>query len=248
LLSKPTFGVEHEQFALVGNGERVDLDLRGVGAEEGAVELSRDLLRLLGEVAGQAERLGDGAAVMRHEAGRGIDVEAVDLLRRVMRDRLDVHAALGRGDEGDAARFPVDEQGEVEFLGDIDAVGHVEPVHLLAGRAGLDGDERVAEHLGRSRPDLIGAAGKADAALGVGAQLLELALAAAAGMDLRFHDVERAGQLSRGGDSLVDAHRGIAGGDGHAELRQQLLGLIFVDVHGAGLKHMPPLPAREAGP
>ena len=41
------------------------------------------------------------------------------------------------------------------------------------------------------------------------------------------------GQLSGSGDRFVDAHRGMAGGDRHAELREQFLGLIFVDVHGA---------------
>ena len=46
-------GVEHEQLAVVGDRERVDLDLRGVGAEEGVVEQLRDLLRLLGEIAGR---------------------------------------------------------------------------------------------------------------------------------------------------------------------------------------------------
>ena len=75
---------------------------------------------------------------MRHEAGRRIDREGVDLLGRVVRHLLDVHAALGRGDEGDAAGLPVDEQREVEFLGDVDAVGDVEPVDLLALRPGLD--------------------------------------------------------------------------------------------------------------
>ena len=61
-------GVEHQQLALVGDRQRVDLDLRRVGADERVVELRGDLARLLGEVAGQAERRGDRAAVMRHEA------------------------------------------------------------------------------------------------------------------------------------------------------------------------------------
>ncbi len=228
-----------------GHRERVDLDLRGVGAEKGVVEQFRDLLRLLGEFAVEAQRISDGAAVMGHEAGRRVDVEAVDLLRRVVRHVLDVHPALGRGDEGDPAALPVDEQGEVEFLRDVDAVGDVEPVHLLAGRAGLHGDERVAEHVGGGGADLVSAAGEADAALRVGRELLELPLAAAARMDLRLHDIKRPGQFLRRRHRLVDAHRGEAGGDGHAPLREQFLGLIFVDVHGAGLKHRTPLPARR---
>src|SRR3546814_16387626 len=86
----------------------VDLDLRGVGAEEGIIDLAGEPLRLLGEIAGEPERACDRAAVMRHEAGRGIDVEGVAYLRAVVRDGFDIHHALGRDDEryaaGDADR------------------------------------------------------------------------------------------------------------------------------------------------
>eukprot|EP01035_Chromulina_nebulosa_P069548 gene69548-biopygen40071 len=50
----------------VGPGERVDLDLRGVGAEERIIQLRRDIGGLLGEIALEPERVRDGAAVMRH--------------------------------------------------------------------------------------------------------------------------------------------------------------------------------------
>ena len=130
----------------------------------------------------------------------------------------------------------VDQQRQVEFFLDVDAVGDVEPLHLLAGRAGLDGDQRLAEHLARVVANFVDRMGEADPALGVGAELLELALAAAARVDLRLHHPQGAGQLFGGGDRLLDAHRGMAGGHRHAELREQLLGLILVDVHRGGLK------------
>ena len=79
--------------------------------------------------------------------------------------------------------------------------------------------------------DFVDRLGEADAALGVGAQFLELALAAAAGVDLRLDHPQRSGELLGGLDRFVDAHRGMAGGNRHAELREQFLGLIFVDVH-----------------
>ena len=41
--------------------------------DEGVVELAGEHLRLLVEIAGQLEREGDGAAVVRHEALGGID-------------------------------------------------------------------------------------------------------------------------------------------------------------------------------
>ncbi len=86
--------------------------------------------------------------------------------------------------------------------------------------------------------DFVDRPGEADAALGVGAQFLELALAAAAGMDLRLDHPQRPGKLLRGLDRFFDGHRGIAGGHRHAELGEQFLGLIFVDVHGRALKQI----------
>jgi len=60
---------------------------------------------------------------------------------------LDVHAAFGGDDHGDAAGRAVNHHREVVFLVDIHAVGDIEAVDLLAGLARLHGDEGVAEHL-----------------------------------------------------------------------------------------------------
>jgi hypothetical protein len=86
--------------------------------------------------------------------------------------------------------------------------------------------------------DFVDRMGEADAALGVGTELLELALAASAGVDLRLDHPQRPGELLRGRHGLFDAHRRIAGRHGHAELREQLFGLIFVDVHRAALSRL----------
>ena len=150
-----------------------------------------------------------------------------------MRDRLDVHAAFGRDDEGDAADRAVDQQREIELAVDVGAVLDVEAVDLLAGRAGLLGHQRVAEHLLGVGDHLLDRLGQPDAALGVGAEFLELALAAAAGMDLALHHVERAGQRLRRGLGLAGLEDGNAFGDRRAERLQQRLALVLVDVHGA---------------
>ena len=228
-------GVEHQQLAVFRHRQRVDLDLRGVGAEERVVQLRCDVRRLLGEIAGQAQCRRDGAAVVRHEAGGGIDREGLDLLGRVVGDGFDVHAALCRDDEGDLPGGAIDQQREIEFARDIDAVGDVEAVDLLAGVAGLDRHQRVAQHVGCRRANLILGLRQPHAALGVRPKLLELALAASAGMDLRLDHIKRPGQRLRRRDRFLHAHRRMAGGNGHAELRQQFLGLIFVDVHGGAV-------------
>ena len=148
-----------------------------------------------------------------------------------MRDFLDVHPAFGRNDHGDTARGTVDQHREVIFLGNVDAVGHVEAVDLLARVTRLHGDQRVAEHFLGVGLDFLDALRQADATLRVGAEFGELALAAAAGVDLRLHDIERTGQLLRAFDRFLDRESGMAGGDADAVFRKQFLGLIFVNVH-----------------
>ena len=79
---------------------------------------------------------------------------------------------------------------------------------------------------------LLDREGQADAALGISGQFLELALAAAAGVDLGFNDIQGAGQLPRSRLGLVGRGDGDAFGDRCAKALQDLFGLIFVDVHG----------------
>ncbi len=148
-----------------------------------------------------------------------------------MRHFLDIHAAFGGDDHGDAARCAVDQHGEVVFGGDVHAIGDIEAVDLLAGFAGLHRHQRIAEHLAGIGCNVLDALGQPHAALGVGTQLLELALAAPAGMDLRLHHIQRSGQLPGAFDRFLHAHRRIAGGYANAEFREQFLGLVFVDVH-----------------
>ena len=168
---------------------------------------------------------------MRHDAGRRIDREGLDLLRRVVRDLLDIHAAFRRDDEGDAAGGAVDEHRQVELGLDVGAVLDIEPVDLLAGLAGLDRHEGVAEHFARELLDLVDGLGEPHAALFAGGSFLELALAAAARMDLRLDDPERAAEFPGGGLRLVGGEDRLAPRDGQAELFQDGFALVFMDVH-----------------
>ena len=151
-----------------------------------------------------------------------------------MRDLLDIHPALGTGDHRHLSAGPVDKKGEVIFLRNINTIGDVEPVDLLALLARLGGHQRVAEHRARVALDVLDAMGQPHATLRVDLKFLKLSLAASAGVDLRLHHVERAGQLLRGLDRLLHAHRRMAFGHRDAMIGEELLGLVFVDVHGAG--------------
>jgi hypothetical protein len=52
---------------------------------------------------------------MRHDSGRRIDSEAVNLFRRIVSNILDVDPAFGREDEGDSALLPVDQRRKIEL-------------------------------------------------------------------------------------------------------------------------------------
>jgi hypothetical protein len=98
-------------------------------------------------------------------------------------------------------------------------------------RAGLHRHQCRAQHLLGELADFGGRLGDTDAALVAGGGFLELALAAAAGMDLALHHIDRTGQLFRRGLGVLGLQHRHALGDRHAELGKQRLGLIFVDIH-----------------
>src|SRR6185295_18866504 len=101
---------ERHDPAALGDDERVDLEQRAVLRDEAAVERVEELdevpERLL---AAEAEREGEPARLEAGEAEHGVDVEGDDLVGRVVGDLLDVHAALGRGHDRDAAAVAVEE-------------------------------------------------------------------------------------------------------------------------------------------
>ena len=137
------------------------------------------------------------------------------------RDLLDIHAAFGRGDEGDARGGAIDQRGQIIFAVDAGAFLDVEPMDFFAMRSGLVRDQRRAEQTLRLAFDVGDRFHHLDAA----------GFAAAAGVDLRFDHPHRAAELVGGLDRFIDAHRRNAARHRHAEFAQHRLGLVFVDVH-----------------
>ena len=145
----------------------------------------------------------------------------MDLLGRVVGDLLDVHAAFARAHQRHLLRRAVGEHGDVVLLLDVGAFLDQQAAHLLALRPGLVGDELHAEDLAGELRDLGLRARQLDAA----------ALAAAAGVDLRLHDPDRAAELLRRLGRLADAERGIAARHRDAEAGEDFLALVFVNLH-----------------
>jgi hypothetical protein len=156
-------------------------------------------------------------------------VDLQDLLGGLVRDLLDVHAALGGGDDRDAALLAVDQDGQVELAGDVEALLDVQPPDLLPLGAGLLGDELHPQHLLGDLGRLRGAALR---------HLDAAALAATAGVDLRLHHHDRVPGLCDEalGDraDLTGAERGLPLWHRHAVAREDLLALILVDFHERG--------------
>ena len=144
-----------------------------------------------------------------HRVGIGLD------------DLLDLHAAVLRGDDADALGFTVEHEAEVEFLlvgrGDFD----IDALYRLAVRRVLDGDEPLAEEIMRRLAHFLIMRAKLDAAR----------LAARAGMDLRLHGPARAAKFGCDINRLLGREGHGARRNGDAELRQQLLGLILMNIH-----------------
>ena len=214
----------------------IDLEQAHVLFDERLVQGCQQRAQLLLQIAVEAERLGDAAHVMRADVGHRIDRDGDDLVRRVVRDLLDVHAAFGRDHDRDARGRAIDQHRQVELPLDGGAFLDVEPVHLLAARAGLVRDQRRAEQPRRLLSHVVDGLDHLDAA----------GLAAAAGVDLRLHHPDRAAELLRGLHRLVDAERRDAPRHRHAETSQHRLGLVLVDVHGVG--SLAPRTRRVAGP
>src|SRR5262249_36922851 len=140
----------------------------------------------------------------------------------------------------------------VDLAGDVGGLLHQHLADALPLLAGLFGDQRVPEHhlgdLGAlvARPDELDAAPLL-------AAVLEVALAAAAGVDLGLEDHRPAdvveGPLRLGGRGGHDAAR-----DGRPSGREQLFRLVFVDLHRrppggkTTLSLYPPTGAKDTTP
>ena len=151
----------------------------------------------------------------------------------------------------DAAAGAIDQQREIQFARDVAAGLDIDPMHGPPGRAGLLGDQRMADHRFGRRAHLVGRARQAHTALAVRI-IGEAAGAAATGMDLRLHHIDRAGKLARRRHRLVRRPRDVAVGHRDAVALQQFLGLVFVDVHRPGsadelLRRLDQFPDRGAG-
>ena len=174
--------VERDEVATLGDDQRIDLEQRRVALEVNAVQRHENRLELANLRALEAEPEGDLAALIALQARGRIDVDTQDLLGRVRRDFLDVHAAGGGGDDRDAAALAIQRERQIDFALDLRTRLDVDDFDRQAFRPGLFRDQSLTEHVG-----------------GCGAHGIEIArefhtarLATAAGVHLGFDHPELA--------------------------------------------------------
>ena len=121
-------GVEADDLAVLGDDQRIDFQQAHVLGDEGVIEALDHLAHLLGGIAFELQGGGDLIADIGRIAGGRLDLERLDLVRRLVRDFLDVHAAFGGDDEGDAAGGAVHQGGQIKLALDRRAVLDIEPL------------------------------------------------------------------------------------------------------------------------
>ena len=97
------------------------------------------------------------------------------------------------------------------------------------------GDQRVAQHGFDVFVNFVRREGEANAALFTSFSFLEFTLAAATGVDLAFHNIQRAWQFCGSVSCFLDGENGIAVCNRCAEGFKDRLGLMLVNVHGCCL-------------
>src|ERR1700750_2934383 len=116
-------------------------------------------------------------------------------------------------------------------------------MHRAANGTCLLGHQDMAQHRIGGSTDLFGRACDADTTLAVGV-ISKATGTASTCVDLRLHDVDGAWKLAGGCGASIWRPRNKALRHRHPIVPQQLLRLVFVDVH-ARTDPLPPTPSRE---
>src|SRR6185437_2993543 len=214
-------GIERNELAGLRHDEGIHLDQARVLLHVELVQRRRDRLKLLDLLALEPQAKGNLPRLVGLQAGRGVHGHGQDLLGRLLRDLLDVHAAGSGGDEGDPALLAVEGQGEIDLPLDLGARLHIDALDGQALGTGLLSSEARAEHRGGRIADRLVLARQLDAS----------GLTAPAGMDLGLDDPNRAAYRLGSTDGFIGARGHAARRHRNSVIPEYLFSLIFVQIH-----------------
>src|SRR5258707_12268737 len=124
--------VEGDDLPLLGDDERIDFEEGAILFDEELVEVRRKSDEPADLIFVEAEREADASRLVGGEPDDRIDVDTVDLLRRVVCDLFDVHPALGRRHDRDTADVAIDHDLQVELAADVETLLDGDPANDLA--------------------------------------------------------------------------------------------------------------------
>ena len=154
-----------------------------------------------------------------------------------MRNLLDLHAAGGGRDEGDASALAVQGQRHVDLTRDVGAGLDVHPLDRQTFSGGLRRHQALAEEL----------AGRCTHGVQVPHELHAARFAAPAGMHLGLHHPDTAPHGARGRGGFLRACRHLTRGNADAVAAEQFLRLVFVKVHCSAWQLKKTIFAKKAG-
>ena len=218
------FGVERENAAVVGHDQRIDFHQRRVGLDVSLVQSIQQRDQLIHFARLQSQPIADFPRLERRQAGAAVDIFLQDCVGIFLGDLLDLHAARSRGHDHQLRFGAIQQHAEIEFACDRQRFFDQQPSNDAAFRASLVSHQLHAEHVRRQLARLFDGLG----------DLHTAALAAATGVDLRFHHNSGSAfgkQFFGDGFSFFAAAGYLAAGDRYAILRQDRFCLVFVYFH-----------------
>lgn len=193
-------GVQAEQIAVLLDHQRIHLHQGQIVLLEQLGQTDEDMGELLELIAFETQPEGQVAGLERLGADQGVDAGLEDLLGRFMGDLLDVHPALGRGHEDDAAARAIDHRSQVKLPLDLGAGLDQDLADRLPRSVGLVGHQSLAQPVDGEDLRLLPALDQLDAT----------GLATTAGMHLDLRDPAVAA------NPVAGLRRGLRGIDGNA--------------------------------
>src|SRR5258706_14341733 len=112
--SSDLLGVERNELAFPGKHAGIDLEKRGIGIDEGAIESLEEWRGVVDHFDRQAQAESNLAGLIRLQANCRMNGFAQNGAGIFLGDFLDLHAASSAGHEHDAAGGAIDEEAEIK--------------------------------------------------------------------------------------------------------------------------------------